>query len=233
MEPSNEYCPTKCASAVSKNTQSSTDPIKKPPTAVRVPNLPNPTSIRLLDIIDSQDGKIRCSMRVVDLKDENLDYAAISYTWGNPITVYEEPMPDLTGLTFPEHAEQLPFTYRTSRMGPNHEVLYMVDSAKLHYYSRHTHVPHQKLRWQERTPEEIEVDGILIHAEENLLLFLEALLELRGRFLKAPCGNEMDRVICLPIWVDALCINQADLAERAAQVQLMGRIYKSAHIVFS
>ncbi|KAH6706417.1 heterokaryon incompatibility protein-domain-containing protein [Leptodontidium sp. MPI-SDFR-AT-0119] len=211
MEPSNEYCPTKCAPAVSKNTQST----------VRVPDLPNPTSIRLLDIIDSQDGKIRCSMRVVDLEDENLDYAAISYTWGNPITVYEEPMPDLTGLTFSEHAEQLPFTYRTSRMGPNHEVLYMVDSAKLHYYSRHTHVPHEKLRWQERTPREIE------------LLFLEALLELRERLLEAPCGNEMRRVICLPIWVDALCINQADLAERAAQVQLMGRIYKSAHMVFA
>ena len=208
-------------------------PIEEPPTAVRLPDLPNPTSIRLLDIIESQDGIIRCSMRVVDLEDENLDYAAISYTWGNPITVYEEPMPDLTGLTFSEHAEQLPFTYRTSPMGPNHEVLYMVDSAKLHYYSRHTHVPHETLRWQERTPQEIEVDGILIHAEENLLLFFEALLKLRERLLEAPCGNKMDRVMCLPIWVDALCINQADLAERATQVQLMGRIYKSAHVVFA
>ena len=39
--------------------------------------------------------------------------------------------------------------------------------------------------------------------------------------------------MCLPIWVDALCINQADLAERVTQVQLMGRIYKSAHVVFA
>ena len=208
-------------------------PIEEPPTAVRVPDLPKPTSIRLLDIMESQDGIIRCSMRVVDLEDENLDYAAISYTWGNPITVYEEPMPDLTGITFPEHAEQLPFTHRTSPIGPKHEVLYMVDSAKLHYYSRHTHVPHEKLRWQERTHQEIEVDGILIHAEENLLLFFEALLELREEMLEDPCGNKVDRVMGLPIWVDALCINQADLAERATQVQLMGRIYKSAHVVFA
>lgn len=225
MEPPNEYYPPKCASAVSKNTQSST--------GRRVPDLPSPTSIRLLDIIGSQDGIIRCSMRVVDLEDENLDYATISYTWGNPITVYEKPMPDLTGLTFSEHAEQLPFTYTTSPMGPKDEVLYMVDSAKLHYYSRHNHVPHEMLRWQERTPRQIEVDGILIHAEENLLLFFEALLELRQKLLEASFGKAMDRATCLPIWVDALCINQADLAERATQVQLMGRIYKSAYVVFA
>jgi Heterokaryon incompatibility protein (HET) len=34
-----------------------------------------------------------------------------------------------------------------------------------------------------------------------------------------------------PIWVDALCINQADLEERARQVQLMGEIYSKARLV--
>jgi hypothetical protein len=34
------------------------------------------------------------------------------------------------------------------------------------------------------------------------------------------------------IWVDAICINQEDLDERAAQVMLMGRIYSSATRVF-
>lgn len=32
----------------------------------------------------------------------------------------------------------------------------------------------------------------------------------------------------LPLWVDAICINQADPAERAQQVRLMGRIYRQA-----
>ena len=31
-----------------------------------------------------------------------------------------------------------------------------------------------------------------------------------------------------PLWVDALCINQADAAERSNQVQMMGRIYQKA-----
>ncbi|KAF7676069.1 hypothetical protein GT037_005574 [Alternaria burnsii] len=32
-------------------------------------------------------------------------------------------------------------------------------------------------------------------------------------------------------WIDAICINQSDLAERASQVQLMGRIYREAESV--
>jgi hypothetical protein len=34
-----------------------------------------------------------------------------------------------------------------------------------------------------------------------------------------------------PIWIDALCINQADQAERASQVKIMGRLYESARQV--
>ncbi|PKS12979.1 hypothetical protein jhhlp_000320 [Lomentospora prolificans] len=35
----------------------------------------------------------------------------------------------------------------------------------------------------------------------------------------------------LRIWIDAICINQDDLAERAAQVQLMRKIYREAAVV--
>ena len=34
-----------------------------------------------------------------------------------------------------------------------------------------------------------------------------------------------------PLWVDAICINQADIAERESQVRLMGRIYEQADFV--
>ena len=34
-------------------------------------------------------------------------------------------------------------------------------------------------------------------------------------------------------WVDAICINQADLQEKNAQVALMGKIYSSASLVFA
>ncbi|TDZ22179.1 Heterokaryon incompatibility protein 6, OR allele [Colletotrichum orbiculare MAFF 240422] len=33
------------------------------------------------------------------------------------------------------------------------------------------------------------------------------------------------------VWVDAVCINQADLAEKAAQIKMMGRIYQQAESV--
>ncbi|RSL85676.1 hypothetical protein CEP52_016061 [Fusarium oligoseptatum] len=41
-----------------------------------------------------------------------------------------------------------------------------------------------------------------------------------------------ERHPALYLWVDALCINQQDLEERAWQVQLMGRIYSSAQVVY-
>ncbi|KAF5624494.1 heterokaryon incompatibility (het-6OR allele) [Fusarium sp. NRRL 52700] len=193
------------------------------------------TSIRLLDIIESRDGIIRCSMRVVDLSDEGLEFAAVSYTWGNPITVHEKPMPDIDGLEFEEHADKLPFTYYSPELGPDGEKLVMVDQAKLLYYDIHPHVPHEEVLWQKRTHHEIEVNGNRVPIEENLLSFFQSVLALRAAIVPNPGGTESSsyRSINLPIWADALCINQADLDERAAQVKLMGRLYKSASIVLA
>ncbi|KAF4340080.1 heterokaryon incompatibility (het-6OR allele), partial [Fusarium beomiforme] len=197
--------------------------------------LSTPTSIRLLDIIDSQDDVIRCSMRVVDLTDENLEFAALSYTWGNPITVHEEPMPDLDGLTVEEHADQLPFVYFSPELGPNGDKLVMVDRAKLLYYDMYSHIPREEVLWQKRTHHEIEVDGNRVPIEENLLSFFQSLLKLRAAVAPEPGAEESPtcRSVSLPIWADALCINQADLDERAAQVKLMGRLYKSASVVLA
>ncbi|KAH8726121.1 heterokaryon incompatibility protein-domain-containing protein, partial [Phaeosphaeriaceae sp. PMI808] len=35
----------------------------------------------------------------------------------------------------------------------------------------------------------------------------------------------------LPVWVDAICINQTDLEEKSAQVSMMGNIYAAAKCV--
>ncbi|KAF5605706.1 heterokaryon incompatibility (het-6OR allele) [Fusarium pseudocircinatum] len=197
--------------------------------------LTTPTSIRLLDIIESRDGIIRCSMRVVDLNDENLDFAAVSYTWGNPTTVQEEPMPDIDGLEFAEHADKLPFTYYSPELGPDGDKLVMVDRTKLLYYDMHRYVPREEVLWQQRTHHEIEVDGSRVPVEENLLSFFQSVLKLRDA--TTPGAGEPEsaayRSINLPIWADALCINQADLDERAAQVKLMGHLYKSARLVLA
>ncbi|KAJ3544560.1 hypothetical protein NM208_g2985 [Fusarium decemcellulare] len=197
--------------------------------------LPTPTSIRLLDIIESQDDVIRCSMSVVDLNDEGLEFAAISYTWGDPITVHEDPMPDVTGLTLEEHAGQLPFSYFTSPMGPDGESMCMVDRAKLDFYAKYDYIPREELRWKNRSVREIEVDGNRVPVEENLFLCFEALLNIRKRLDEAPGGdNDQDsEKKWPPVWADALCINQADLAERASQVKLMGQLYRTARLVYA
>jgi hypothetical protein len=174
-------------------------------------------------------------MRVVDLNDENFEFAAVSYTWGNPTTVHEDPMPDIDGLEFAEHADKLPFTYYSPELGPDGDKLVMVDRAKLLYYDMHRYVPREEVLWQKRTHHEIEVDGSRVPIEENLLSFFQSVLKLRAATAPGPGEPESTayRCINLPIWADALCINQADLDERAAQVKLMGRLYKSASLVLA
>ncbi len=52
--------------------------------------LPTPTSIRLLEILpasQNRHGTVQCNITVVDLNDSPT-YCALSYTWGNPLTVY-------------------------------------------------------------------------------------------------------------------------------------------------
>jgi hypothetical protein len=56
---------------------------------------------------------IRYAMRVGDLEDDR-QYAALSYTWGNPITVYEDDVLDVT-----KDAINLPFIYQSPSPGPD------------------------------------------------------------------------------------------------------------------
>lgn len=58
----------------------------------------------------------------------------------------------------------------------------------------------------------IQLDGEEFRIQRNLWLFLRQ-LRYYGHF---------------HLWVDAICINQNDIAERGQQVQLMNRIYPSA-----
>ncbi|RSL55851.1 hypothetical protein CEP53_006965 [Fusarium sp. AF-6] len=197
--------------------------------------LPTPTSIRLLDIIESRDDVIRCSMSVVDLNDDGLEFIAISYTWGDPITVHEDPMPDITGLTMEQHAHRLPFSYYTSPMGPHGESVCMVDGAKLDFYAKYNYIPREELRWQNRKSREIEVDGNRVTVEENLFLCLEALLNIRKQLDEASASDNDPNTQRKwpPVWADAVCINQADLPERASQVKLMGQLYRTARLVYA
>ena len=64
----------------------------------------------------------------------------------------------------------------------------------------------------------ITLNGDSVTIRRNLWYFLKSLRHLKGT---------------LSIWVDYICINQEDVAERGHQVQLMADIYKNAHTVYA
>ena len=76
-----------------------------------------------------------------------------------------------------------------------------------------------KDRWgTDATPEEIVLNGQRKNIRQNLA---EAIRTIRTA----------DKIV--PLWIDAISINQDDLAERGRQVRRMGRIYDNAYAVCS
>ncbi|KAF8858545.1 HET-domain-containing protein, partial [Acephala macrosclerotiorum] len=67
----------------------------------------------------------------------------------------------------------------------------------------------------------ITVDGAPFEATANLA----AALRVFGRTF----GGKSNKFL----WVDAVCINQNDMSERIAQVELMGRIYRQTKMVLT
>ncbi|KAK1749907.1 heterokaryon incompatibility protein-domain-containing protein [Echria macrotheca] len=70
--------------------------------------------------------------------------------------------------------------------------------------------------WGIDTPEtrrQILLDGCPVSVTANLYAFL---------------SQHREDDLCSVLWVDAVCINQKDLAERASQIHLMKRVYESA-----
>lgn len=61
------------------------------------------------------------------------------------------------------------------------------------------------------------------------LVFIGKNLESALRHLR---DYHMEAMRGLPLWVDAICINQNDHDERVGQVEMMGEIYRRAHRVF-
>ncbi|KAF2820972.1 heterokaryon incompatibility, partial [Ophiobolus disseminans] len=67
---------------------------------------------------------------------------------------------------------------------------------------------------------EIELDGCLMLVSQNLL---DALVELQA-------DESTSQKL---FWIDAICINQRDIAEKSTQVQMMGDIYRRASEVIA
>jgi hypothetical protein len=82
---------------------------------------------------------------------------------GNPITAYEEPLRDLSGLTFGEDYHLFPFAYTLPMVGPdfegNSEQMIMLDTAKVDFFSRYPFVPREDVQWNSRSRREIPSMG--------------------------------------------------------------------------
>ncbi|KAF2188540.1 heterokaryon incompatibility, partial [Zopfia rhizophila CBS 207.26] len=70
------------------------------------------------------------------------------------------------------------------------------------------------------------IDGRVLYVTQNLFHALERIRNI-DRNRPRPNGVTLHQYI----WIDAVCINQSDVAERSSQVAMMDRIYKSAHTV--
>ncbi|EAQ86199.1 predicted protein [Chaetomium globosum CBS 148.51] len=207
--------------------------------------LPNATSIRVLDLLEATANGIRCNMHVVDL-DHNPAYAALSYTTRNPITVHERSLSDRFVL---DHLEAdnftPPFERSVSNPTPSEpavpEVFAVVDEARREYYEQTPeygqNMPYERVDDDDSTPFVIEVNGCAVRVGENLVRFLVSLANLGTQMaeeaLETPELLEARDTLCLPIWIDTICINQKDLDEKAAQVKLARAVFKSARQVLS
>ena len=62
----------------------------------------------------------------------------------------------------------------------------------------------------------IGLNGQAFQVTDNLMFFLRR-----------------ERTVTLALWIDAICINQHDEAEKSEQIARMGEIYKNASLVYA
>lgn len=155
-------------------------------------SLPSSRHIRLLELLPREETEqedlpspfhddeqiVRCTLKTISLDDDPA-YDALSYTWGNPITVYHD-----------------------EKEAKGQAAVF-------------------------KDPKVISCNGKQLAVTVNLY---DALLALR----RLPAKGTYEKIGGRPrtnyIWIDAICINQNDIAERNAQVQIMDQIYSKAQM---
>ena len=199
--------------------------------------------IRLLEILPGEpNGPIQCRLHIVSLDDKlRPPYGAISYTWGDDMTdksvfvdgrrvnakpnleaallEFRRQPPKLVSQTWRERLRAAQETLRTLRViypflsVELNKILKQFKNQKSTALEELTSTEDSKAREEAR---EALCDGLITNAREewNRIASIQHLLE-------------FDLVPYL-LLIDGLCINQADLEERAAQVQLMASVYSRA-----
>ncbi|WAO92363.1 HET domain-containing protein [Fusarium falciforme] len=105
-----------------------------------------------------------------------------------------------------------------------------------YYVERHPWVPRRKTPESKEERKLIEINGCSLHVQQNLYDFLQDFRSATFESSRGSASQDDEDEHSLkspPIWIDAICINQDDLQERASQVLWMGRIFRSASRVLA
>lgn len=173
---------------------------------------------------------------MADLADDGLVFDALSYTWGNPVTVHERKVADpLAELQ--ELKKNIETTSQAPGAAASRQPKVMVDFDALAYYSNHPYQPFEQVDWNAERSHAVHCNDRKVMVTQNLFEALELLRcwhlgdlpdpEVFERGFETLSGSPISR----HIWIDMICINQEDDSERSSQVGIMGRIFSHARTV--
>ena len=173
----------------------------KGPSPHRPLSLSDTSEIRLVKLWPGQfDGQVQCKLKHVSLKSRP-KFIALSYTWGNPAT-----------------------TSRIILDGVQYEV-----TKNLHRFLQHmqsllgslTNIS-QGGTMPVSPNDQAKLQNFLTNCPYQELNEAEIACESKASHL------DDAEVYAIYFWIDAICINQRDIAERSQQVQEMKNIYAAA-----
>ena len=167
-----------------------------------------PNQIRLLHLLpaDNKGDMISSELKVVDLDDVDLHYEALSYTWGT-----EEPTEKIWIRGEPQPAQR-------PETPPNSAT---ASRAKRAFQERARQEMEKEREKERRAPK-------TFYVRPNLS---DALRHLRDYSVESTNDTPKEPETTV-LWIDAVCINQMDQAEKSIQVATMAEIYRRADGVF-
>ncbi|OAA59289.1 Ankyrin and HET domain protein [Cordyceps fumosorosea ARSEF 2679] len=174
--------------------------------------LPSTSSIRLLERLDSAttEGHLTFKVHTRHINESVLRYHCLSYTWGNPFA---------HGNGFEAGFEAASEAYAASEAARVPVVL----DGKLFYVQRNLQ---EALR---TIPATAYMDRLNRHDTTDGEQGVKDLERAASSAADPLPEGGADRLI----WADAICIDQSDIVEKSAQVDMMDRIYSNAGYVLA
>ena len=192
------------------------------------PLLTTGTQTRIVVLAPGEDiDPIHCFHLTIDLDADGKLHEGAGQSWPHPHQTRETYMKAET----PQGGLVKGFTV------PNLQ-LQLRDGQGLHPFQRYTALSYV---WGSQTTlHEIFLNGKPFYVGQNLYMALQRLrgqLSVLGLLATPPASVSAEKIERLKhhmlpegrlLWIDSICINQADAIEREAQVKLMSRIYQQA-----